>query len=125
MGKSTINGNFHGNGVYNGILVNYNDWALFSLTIIIVSEGNHPKIALIQVSEIWQFTRYMILLGDPLWLKKPPWHHFVRGEVDAFLPGAYELPLPSCHKVAGRWKLLREAVEMYHGHGRLSWAKKA
>ena len=60
MGKSTINGNFHGNdGVYNGIWVNYNDRALFSLTIIIVSEGNHPKMA-----ELFRWTWNIIIYPE-------------------------------------------------------------
>ena len=34
------------------IWVNYNDRTLFSLTGIMVNKGNHPQMALIQVSEI-------------------------------------------------------------------------
>ena len=43
------------------IWVNYNDLTATSLEIMI-SKGNHPKMALIQVSEILEFTHIYIMI---------------------------------------------------------------
>ena len=51
--------------IYISIWVNYNDLTTTSLEIM-VSKGNHPQMALIQVSEILEFTQksmYIYIYG--------------------------------------------------------------